>query len=98
MTIESGAEVELLIFRDQQITIQSDSDGFALFRSGAVLILNGSDGTRVRIPVTESSQTLVFNDGFCTFSINSGQVLLGGQVVTMSPVGFGGGILEIMFK
>lgn len=87
LTIGSGASVELINFPGSNtITIQSDLHLFTVRRSGSVVILEGTDGTVVRIPATATSQSIVFNDGSLTLIISSGQVVLGEQVVVIEPI------------
>ena len=86
VTIESGAKVELINFPgNNEITIEADSKNFTVFRSGAVLKLNGGDGTILKLPATTDTQILIFNDTSLDCLIQDGQILLGDQVVSTTP-------------
>lgn len=81
--LESGARAELINFPgNNRIAIVSDSGGFAVSRSGAYVSFEGNDGTLLKMPATLSPQTIVFDDGSLLLYIDSGEVLLGGQVIT----------------
>jgi hypothetical protein len=91
ITLESGAQAELIHFRgNNAITIESDSGGFTVSRSGACVIFDGNDGTFLKMPATRFQQTIEFNDEAFSLSIDSGAVLLGGQRVTMVPASIDG--------
>ena len=89
ITIESGAKAELINFPgNNEITIEADSENFTVFRSGAVLTLNGENGTILKFPATTNTQILIFNDTSLDCLIQDGQILLGDRVVstTQEPV------------
>ena len=87
VTLESGAKAELLNFPgNNEITIKSDSENFTVFRSGAVLTVNGEDGTILKFPATINTQTLLFNDISLDCLIQDGQVMLGGKAIGTTPV------------
>ena len=86
ITVESGAKAELINFPgNNEITIEADSENFTVFRYGAVLTLNGEDGTILKFPATTNTQILIFNDTSLDCLIQDGQILLGNQVVTTTP-------------
>lgn len=89
--LESGAGAKLTNFPgNNTITIESDSGGFTVSRSGAYVTFEGNDGTLLKMPATLSPQAIVFNDGSLALSIDSGEILLGGQIVTAVPALIGG--------
>jgi RNase P/RNase MRP subunit p29 len=91
ITLESGARAKLTHFRgNNTITIESDSGGFTVCRSGARVTFEGNDGTLLKIPATRSLQTIEFNDEAFSLTIESRAVLLGGQRVTMVPASIDG--------
>ena len=86
ITIESGANVELLNFSGSNtITIQSDPSLFTVFRSGAYVTFEGTDNTILKIPATTTSQTIIFNGVERILVIDSGRVLLGNQAINLAP-------------
>jgi RNase P/RNase MRP subunit p29 len=83
VVLESGAKAELINFPGQNtIQIQSDSSRFSVSRSGTVVLFEGSDGTRLKIPASAEVQTIAFSDRVMTLTIHTGQVLLDDQVIT----------------
>jgi hypothetical protein len=83
VTVESGADVELVNFPGSNtVSIESNSEGFTVSRSGSVVTFEGEDGTVVKIPATETSQTISFTDCSRTLAIASDQVMLSDQVVS----------------
>jgi hypothetical protein len=89
ITLESGAKAELINFPGQNlIEIQSDAGLFTVYRSGAVVTFQGSDGTLLKIPATKTFQDIDFTDKTLQLSIQSGQVMLGSQIIELaqSPV------------
>jgi len=89
-TIESGAKAELINFPGSNaIIIQADSSLFTVFRSGATVTFEGTDGTVLKIPATGSLQTISFNDQTLTLNIDNNQVVLDDQVIGLSkaPIG-----------
>ena len=87
ITVESGADVELLNFPGSNtIIILSNSYLFSVYRSGASVTFQGEDGTVLKIPATASAQTISFNDQTLTLSIYNNQVMLDDQMVTTTAV------------
>ncbi len=86
ITIESGAKAKLYNCPGNNIiTIQADSALFTVFRSGAAVTFEGTDGTKLQIQATTSAQSIVFNDSFMLLVIDSGYVMLGNQVIDLVP-------------
>ncbi len=82
VTLENGTNVELFNFPGSNtITINSDSQLFNIFRSGAFVIFEGADGTVVKMPATRTPQTVSFTDINHTLYISGSQVMLDDQVV-----------------
>ncbi|MCP4117735.1 MAG: hypothetical protein GY737_20520 [Desulfobacteraceae bacterium] len=82
LTLESGSVSRLLNFPGSNvITIQSDSSLFTVSRSGAAVTFEGTDGTILIIPVGTTGQQIIFKDQNLDLIIQSGQVMLGEQVV-----------------
>lgn len=83
ITLESGAIAELINFPGQNsIHIQSSSDLFSVSRSGTIVTFQGTDGTVLKIPATNSIQTVTFADRApLTLSIYNHQVMLDDQVI-----------------
>lgn len=80
--IESGATVTLFNFPgNNTITIEADSSFFQVSRSGATVFFQGGDGTSLKMPATTTSQSIEFNDKIAMLMIDSGQVMLGEEVV-----------------
>ncbi len=87
VTIESGANAKLVNFSGiNTITIEADSSNFTVSRSGATVTFEGNDGTVVQMPVTATTQTIIFNDVTKQLFIKSQQVILGSQVIFTTPV------------
>ena len=87
ITLESGVYAELMNFPGANtITIQSDSDLFTVYRSGACVVLEGTYGTVLKMPATLSVQTVVFNDRSLDLVITNNHVMLGSIEVGTSPV------------
>ncbi len=85
ITLESGGQAKLLNFQGSNtVIIQSDSSLFTVYRSGATVTFQGSDGTVLTIPATVSIQTISFNGRIFTLTIDSNQVMLDDQVVGLS--------------
>jgi len=86
ITIESGAQVQLFnVPGNNTITIQADSSLFTVYRSGATVVFEGTDGTVLKIPATTISQSIIFDDGSKPLIIDSGRVLLDDQVIDSTP-------------
>lgn len=82
ITIEAGGKVKLLNFLgNNEVTIEADSHIFTIFRSGATITFEGTDGTILKIPATLEAQTLHFDNGSWVLIIDSGKVMFGDQVV-----------------
>ncbi len=92
ITVESGAMAELINFPGQNsIQILSSSDLFTVSRSGTLVTFQGSDGTNLKIPATETPQIIYFTDRpSLTLSIYNGQVMLDDQVVTTTAAAIDG--------
>ncbi len=85
INIETGARVQCLNFiGSNQINVEESSSEFTVYRSGATVYLNSSTGTRIKIPATQTSQTLRFADGSSGLVITNGKVMLGNQVVSLT--------------
>jgi hypothetical protein len=82
IVIEKGAAVKFINMPGHNtITIQSDRNLFSVYRSGASVILEGTNGTVLMIPATTTVQTIIFNDKSFDLKIDSGSVILDNQVV-----------------
>jgi hypothetical protein len=88
ITVESGARAELINFPGQNsIQIQSNPDLFSVYRSGTVVTFQGSDGTVLKIPATQTVQTIEFTDREpLTLSIHDNKVMLDDQEINLNPV------------
>jgi uncharacterized protein (TIGR02145 family) len=107
IALASGAKAELINFPgSNSIEFQSDSSLFTVSRSGTIVTFQGSDGTELKMPATDSVQTISFADREpLTLSIYQGQVMLDDQVVTSNPdstiteaialIGSEGGVVEV---
>ena len=86
ITMESGSCAVLLNVKGSNtITILSDADLFSVSRSGATVIFEGSDGTMLKIPATSTPQSIIFNDGPRSLTIDSNAVILENQVISKTP-------------
>ncbi|MBF0205160.1 MAG: hypothetical protein HQK67_12865 [Desulfamplus sp.] len=98
VTIESGANVRLINFPGRNtITIKSDQSLFTVYRSGAAVIFEGTDGTYLKIPATQTVQSIIFDNSDAANSegesdidklelsliITSGKVMIGEQTIEM---------------
>lgn len=84
--IEAGGKVKLLNTPGSNaITIEADSSIFTVYRSGAYVSFEGTDGTVLKIPATLESQTISFNDKNGSLVIDSGKVMLENQEITLMP-------------
>jgi C1A family cysteine protease len=82
VTLENGTNVEIFHFPGSNtITINSDSQLFNVFRSGAFVIFEGADGTVVKMPATRTPQTVSFTDTSHTLYISGSRVMLDDQAV-----------------
>lgn len=81
ITIKSGAEVELINFPGENSIIIQSQSSFTAYRTGAMVILDGSDGTKIKIPATMTQQSIVLNDIERVLVIDSGRVMIGTQIV-----------------
>ncbi len=88
ITIESGARAELINFAgSNSILIQSDSSLFTVSRSGSIVTFEGADGTVLKMPSTQSIQTVTFsNSAPLTLSLYQGKVMLDDQMITTTAV------------
>jgi hypothetical protein len=81
--LESGAHVELIHSPgDNDIVLESMSEGFTISRSGTVVTLQGTDGIRLKIPATLDEQSIRFSDVDLILTIQGNRILLGDQEVT----------------
>jgi hypothetical protein len=88
VTLESGAQAVLIHFPGSNlIEIQSSAWLFDVYRSGTMVIFQGSDGTLLKVPATPNEQTLLF-DGTdpMILQIRDNQVMLDDQTITRSPI------------
>lgn len=84
--LESGAVARLFYFVDNNtVTLDSASSQFTVFRSGSTVTIEGSDGTKLIIPATTMSQTIIFADGASDLIIQGDAVFLGTQEIVSSP-------------
>ncbi|SLM32026.1 hypothetical protein MTBBW1_540005 [Desulfamplus magnetovallimortis] len=82
LTIYSGGRVNCLNFIGANILdINEPSSNFTLHRSGAMVTLSSSSGTLIKIPATLTTQTLNFEESSFDLVIDSGNVMLGNQVI-----------------
>ncbi|MCP4116557.1 MAG: hypothetical protein GY737_14320 [Desulfobacteraceae bacterium] len=80
--MEKGAGAKLINFPGSNtITIQSDTTLFSVYRSGATVTFQGTDGTLLIMPATTTPQSIIFNDKSLDLKIDSGSVMLDNQVV-----------------
>ncbi|MCP4115748.1 MAG: SMP-30/gluconolactonase/LRE family protein, partial [Desulfobacteraceae bacterium] len=85
VTIEAGAGAKLINMPgNNTITILADSSIFSVYRSGAMVTFEGTDGTMVTLPATSMAQSIVFNDKSLTLTINAGSVMIDSQAVETS--------------
>jgi hypothetical protein len=81
--LESGARAELIHFPGQNtIQMQSSAALFTVFRSGTMVIFQGTDETVLKIPATADTQTILFASQE-TFSlrIHDNQVMLDDKII-----------------
>jgi uncharacterized protein (TIGR02145 family) len=97
ITLESGAKADLVNFPgSNSIKFQSDSNLFTVSRSGSIVTFQGSDGTELKMPATDSVQTISFAAREpLTLSLYQGQVMLDDQVITTTPVYLGNPELSV---
>ncbi|EIM63568.1 right-handed parallel beta-helix repeat-containing protein [Desulfobacter postgatei] len=85
ITVHSGAAAELIHFPgNNSIIFSSSAAQFSVSRSGTMVLFEGWDNTRVKVPASLSTQIIVFNDTALPLSIDHNQVLLGRQQVLLS--------------
>lgn len=86
VTLETGGHAELLNFPGSNtVTILSDSSNFMVYRSGSMIIFEGTDGTFLKMPATLTSQMIVFDNHSTSLVITSGQVIMGDQIIDTTP-------------
>jgi uncharacterized protein (TIGR02145 family) len=96
ITLESGAKAELINFPGHNsIQIQSSLNLFTVSRSGTVVTFQGADGTVLKIPATTDIQNIVFSADRSLLTLNNGQVMLGVQVITTTPIYLGNPELSV---
>ncbi len=84
--IGSGSHVKMLHMQGGNIiNIDADSSIFIVSRSGAMVTFQGTDGTLVKIPASQTGQLIVFKDGQRFLAIQNNEVLLGQQQVSLIP-------------
>ena len=84
--VQSKAKAELFnVPGNNTITIEADSSLFTVFRSGATVTFEGTDGTFLKMPATATSQYIVFNNHTYSLIINSNRVMLGTQEISLIP-------------
>ncbi|SLM29577.1 conserved hypothetical protein [Desulfamplus magnetovallimortis] len=68
------------------ITIEAPSTIFTVFRSGATVTFEGTDGTLISLPATTDQQSVSFSDmpPVCLV-IDAGEVMLGDQRLETTP-------------
>lgn len=82
VTVKSGLNATLVNFPgNNTIVVESDSGLFTVYRSGAIVIFQGSDGTTLKMPATVQVQQIKFNDSTLNLVIESGAVMLDRTVV-----------------
>ncbi|MCP4114726.1 MAG: SUMF1/EgtB/PvdO family nonheme iron enzyme [Desulfobacteraceae bacterium] len=82
VTIESGANATLVNFPGSNtIIIEADSNLFSVYRSGATVIFEGTDGTKLTMPASTTAQTIIFNNKSFKLKINSVSIMLGDQLI-----------------
>jgi len=88
VVLGSGAKAELINFPgSNNIEFQSDSDLFMVSCSGTIVTFEGSDGTVLKIPASQTVQMIDFPDrSSLAFNIHNGQVMLDDQVIGLSKV------------
>ena len=83
VNLETGARAQCLNFvGPNQINLEEDSSQFTVYRFGATIYLNSSAGTLIKIPATQTTQTIRFADGSSGLVITDGKVMLGNQVIS----------------
>lgn len=83
VTLQPGAQARLMnLPGSNTITIQSAMSLFSVYRSGAMVTFEGSDGTVLTLPATPTAQTIVFNDDLSLeLKISAGAVMVDSQTV-----------------
>ncbi len=84
--LESGARVECLNFAGANVVdIEDAASYFTVYRSGAMVYLeSAATGTRIKIAVNSTEQTLRFADGTSTLRISDGKVKIGEQEIKLT--------------
>lgn len=78
--IEKGGAAKLVNMPgNNTVALRSDSSLFFVHRSGAMVTVEGTDGTLLMMPATTTVQTLVFTDQQLTLKIDAGSVMLCGD-------------------
>lgn len=86
IALESGAIASIYNFVNYNtVTIGSASTLFTVYRSGATVTLDGTDGTKLTIPATDTEQKIIFSDGASGLIIEGGTVYLGNQEINTDP-------------
>ncbi|SLM28031.1 hypothetical protein MTBBW1_1230002 [Desulfamplus magnetovallimortis] len=86
--LKSGGQVECINFPGLNlIGIEGNSYEFDVYRSGATIFLeNATEGTKIKIPATNSAQSLIFSDESVNMIISNGKVMLGSQEITITKM------------
>lgn len=80
--MEKGAGAKLINFPGSNtITIQSDASIFTIYRSGATVTFEGTDGTVLIMPATTTAQLIIFNDKHLNLKLDSSSVMLDNQKI-----------------
>ena len=83
ITVGSGADIELINFPGENSLVIQSQSSFSVYRTGAMVILDGSDGTKIKIPATMTQQSIIFDDVEKILVIDSGRVMIGDQIVNL---------------
>ncbi|SLM32560.1 exported hypothetical protein [Desulfamplus magnetovallimortis] len=87
LVIESGGRAKVMNFPGANtITIEAPSTIFTVFRSGATVTFEGTDGTLISLPATTDQQSVSFSDmPPVGLVIDAGEVMLGDQRLETTP-------------
>nr|WP_319576641.1 choice-of-anchor Q domain-containing protein [uncultured Desulfobacter sp.] len=84
--VGSGADVELINFPGENSIIIQSQSSFSAYRTGAMIILDGSDGTKIKLPATMTQQSIIINDVEKILAIDSGCIMINDQIVNLDSV------------
>ncbi len=100
VTIKNGVNARLINFPGSNtITIKSHQSLFTVSRSGATVIFEGTDGTYLKMPATQTAQSIIFDNSddvnsggysdignlVLSLIITSGTIMLGEQIIEIEP-------------